>query len=274
MTNIKKRTIYKIKWKRLGVLACALIILILSINIIVFIKNRLSTGSDVSKIRKNITINQIVDDALTKTIPPDSGISKFDPYWTYIKMSLIDVDMEAIMRINSDSIGYIEIEGTDFKYPIVDYKDGFYKNHTFSKKKNSNGWIYLDEANHLNELDTNNIIYGNKKHSGALLSKLNTLYSKKWQSDENNFIIKYYTNYYTTLFQIISVYKTKDEAHLKKDFKNEKEIDEFIEEALNKSEVKLKGDVKNTDKFLTLTTNSKGENIVVLAKLIKIKKEQ
>ncbi len=275
MAKTKLKTVYKIKWKNL--LVCLLIILLVVLvylggsYIFNFLKDYSTTKNIINNIYQKIEVKQIVDDEFTKTIPPDSSLSKFDVYWDYIKLSLIDVDMESLKRINSDTIGYMQVMGTDYSYPILEYKDGFYKNHSFDKKENSLGWIYLSEANNVESIGTNNIILGNKTYANILTNKLKDVFKQDWQKNNDNFLIKYTTNYYTSLWQIISIYKTKDKNYLKTTFSSEDELKEFIKESIDKSEYYFKTEAYPTDKFITLSTSSNNENMVVLAKLIKIK---
>ena len=275
MANKKVKTIYKFKWKNFAklffVLAIFVAILLGGIFGIGFYKDYKATSDVIKKIDETVEIVNTVDDEKAKTIPPDSSLSKFDIYWDYIKLGLLDVDMASLMRINADTVGYIDVKGTDFSYPIVKSNGGFYKNYSFDKEKNANGWIYLDDDADLDELGTNTVVYGNKLLWGDLFKNLDVVFKKEWNENDDNFIIRYYTNNYSTLWQIISVFKTDDKSIRKSVFDDEKELEKHIDSMIKKSEVKFKASAKTSDKFLTLTTNSDGSNIVVFAKLIKIK---
>lgn len=275
MAKTKLKTVYKVKWKNLGVLLLCLVcisILVLAVyEVTIYFKDKHSTNLVIDEINEKIEISSIVDDDATKTIPPDDKLSKFDSYWDYIKLGLVDVDMATLKRINSSAVGYMEVKGTNFSYPILEYSDGHYKDYTFNKKENTFGWIYLSSDSTLESLGTNTVILGNKNYSKLLMSSLNEVFKSDWQEDDENFIIKYSTNYYSTLFQIISVYETDKKEHLKTSFENEEELEKFINNTIEKSSFRFKTEAKVTDKFLTLTTNSKKKNIVVFAKLIKIR---
>lgn len=277
MAKTKIKTVYKIKWKNLcnllSIIVVALIILFGSIYLLKDNANYKKTEDVIKKISKNVKVSNIADDEKTSTIPPDSTLSKFDSYWKYIKLGLIEADMSSLKKINSDSIGFIEVKGTDFSYPVVQRDNEFYKTHSYDKKENSYGWIYLDEKNNIDSLDTNTIIYGNKQLRTTLFKDLEKLFDEEWNTNDDNFIIKYSTSQYSTLWQIISVYKTETQDHLKTTFDTDENLEAYIENIITKSEIKFKADARTSDKFLTLTTNSKSSNIVVHAKLIKIKKE-
>lgn len=271
--NKKNKTVYKIKWKNLTIIIGLIIVFIflLVFGVDIF-KDYTNTKKMIAKIEDEIEVTSIVDDELTKTIKPDSSLSKFDAYWDYVKLGLIEVDMAKLKRINTDIVGYIEVKGTEFSYPIVKNDNTFYKNHSLDKSENSFGWIYMDENSSEEELGTNTIIYGNKNYLNLLSANLNSVLKDEWKNDDDNYIIKIFTKDYSSIWQIISVYHTKDDEHLQTEFEDD-EMENYIDQLLKKTEIKFKGYAKPDDKFLTLTTNSKGTNLVIQAKLIKIRKE-
>lgn len=275
MTKVK--TVYKIKWKNMAIVFVVLLLLgalvFGGIKVGKYFVDSSEIKEEINKIKENIVINNLVDDEFTTTIKPDSSLSKFDIYWDYIKLGLVDADLESLKRINSDTIGYVEIKGTSFVYPIVKGDNDFYKNHSFEKKENSLGWIYVDDEFSDEELKTNTIIYGNKVFGNVLMGSLSEVFNNEWKEDKNNFIIKFSTNYYSTLWQVISVYHTQEDDHLKCDFENEEVVKKYKDSIISKSEIKFKAGALSTDKFLTITTNSGGTNVVVQAKLIKIREE-
>lgn len=270
----KTKRNFKIKWKNFGVsLLVVVVAVFLLVQGIVMLKNYLGTKRIIEKVRDEIEVKSIVDDEYTKTIRPDSNLSKFDAYWDYIKLGLIEVDMAQLKKINTDCVGYIELKGTTFSYPIVKGENDFYKKHTLNKEKNGFGWIYMDESANEDELSTNTIIYGNKNYFGQLASNLNEVLKDDWKDDDDNYIIKLYTRTQSSIWQIISVYETKDDDHLKTEFESDEEIESYIDSILKKTQIKFKGYAKKDDKLLTLTTNSNGNNVVIQAKLIKIREE-
>lgn len=277
MAKTKVKTVYKIRWKNMAILLALVVVattLIWGGNKFVRLFNDYNaTKSIIEKISSEVEVTNVVDDENTKTIAPDSTLSKFDSYWNYIKLPLLEVDMASLKKINSQSIGYIEVKGTAFSYPVLQGDADFYKSHSFDKKENSFGWIYLSEENSTNSLDANTIIYANKVFGNVLSSNLKEIFKEEWSSNDDNYVIKYFTSDYSTLWQIVSVYKSKDEDYKKVSFDSEEEYEIYIDDILKRSEVKFKADVKTSDKLLTIATNSNGTNMIIQAKLIKIKED-
>lgn len=278
MAHKKVKTVYKLKWKNIGLFLSFIFIAALLIfggyKAIVLFCDYNKTKDVIKSLDKDELVENIVDDEFTSTIKQPSTLSKFDAHWDYVKLGLIDVEMAKLKRVNADTVGFIEVKGTDFSYPVVQGSNDFYKSHSFDKSKNSFGWVYLDEKNSSSEMDTKNIIYGNKVLGNMLMSSLNKVFKEEWNSETDNYIIRYVTNNYSSLWRIISVYKAKDTEHLMTDFDSSEDLQSHIDKLIKKSEFKFKTEALATDNFLILTTNSKNNNIVILAKLIKIKKEQ
>ncbi len=97
-----------------------LIILIL-ISIIIFSIFRIikwNKDNDViinetEEINKNAIINEVDDNKNT------SEINKSNLYFDYTKMKLIDVDFSNLKEINSDTVGWIYVFGTNINYQVV-----------------------------------------------------------------------------------------------------------------------------------------------------------
>ena len=69
-------------------------------------------------IKSDTVINEIDDDDKNiKIIKND--VDEFNPYWDYIKMKLIDVDLTKLKKENSDTVGWLQVNGTNINYPFV-----------------------------------------------------------------------------------------------------------------------------------------------------------
>lgn len=273
------KTKYKVKWKNLFYITLIFILLggliFGGIMVTKYFINYRDIEKIVEKIHDEVEVKNTVDNDQIKTFKQSPKLSKFDIYWDYVKLGLIDVDMADLKKMNSDTIGYMEIKGSNFSYPIVQSNiDGYYKNHSFLKKENQLGWLYVDREAPLEELEVNNIVFGNKVYGKHLMGAVESMLNSDWKDDKNNFVIRYSTNYYSTLWQIVSVYHTKESDHLKKDFQNDEEVQKFVDDIISKSEIRFKASALSSDQFLTITTNGDNSNTVIHAKLIKLRKEQ
>ena len=167
-----------------------------------------------------------------------------------------------------------KVEGTIINYPFVQSKDNnYYLRRSYDKTYNTGGWIFLDYRNNINNLSKNTVIYGHDRKDDSMFGSLSNIYTKKWQNDKNNHIIKISTETENTMWQIFSIYHlpaTSD--YIKTSFANDNEFQSFINLISNRTMFNFGTKATVNDKILTLSTcyGSAGkERTVVHAKLIK-----
>ena len=81
-------------------------------------------------------------------------------------------EYEEIYAENEDLVGWLQIEDTVINYPVLqsdsEEDSQFYLTHSFAKKKDKNGSLFMDYRNNFVDRDTNLIIYGHNMKSGAM----------------------------------------------------------------------------------------------------------
>lgn len=270
---MKKR---KIKWKNIILL---LITIISIIGLCISIINIIKWKQDSDKTEKQTQeIEQIVkpiekeDTENVEIIEQKEEIPEENPYWDYIKMNLIDVNFNELKNINSETSGWIQVNGTNINYPYVHTKDNkYYLTHSFDHSYNNAGWVFLDYRNDTNLSAKNNIIYAHGRFDQTMFGSLKNILTSGWTNDTNNYVIKLSTEYENTLWQVFSIYRIPTTSdYLQIEFSNDTEFQEFANKLLNRSNYNFNTTINETDKILTLSTCYNDEEKVVLhAKLIK-----
>ena len=275
---MRKKKKLKVKWKNLFLL---LILLFASILIILSIYNGMKWYFDNIKLNKqidnindkvNITIKE--DNENTEIINQDKDIPREDPYWDYIKMNLIDIDFKELKKINKDTVGWIQVNGTNINYPFVQGNDNsYYLNHDINKKSNGGGWVFLDYRNNINELDKNTVIYAHGRQNKTMFGSLKNILTSGWLENNENFVIKLSTATENTLWQVFSVYRIPTTSdYLQIEFKND--FNKFSEMLINRSAYNFNTSLNESDKILTLSTcYDDNDKVVLHAKLIKKEKK-
>lgn len=83
------------------------------------------------------------------------------------------VNYDGLRRINSDIVGWIRIPDTTVNYPMMQTTDNdYYLKHTFERKTNIAGSIFLDKRNSPDFSDKNTIIYGHHIKNGKMFADL------------------------------------------------------------------------------------------------------
>ncbi len=241
-------------------------------NIINWIIDNGKTNQQIKKITQKIEITETKDNENTNIIEPEKQEPLNSPYWSYIKMPLINVDFSELKEINSETIGWINFPGTNINYPFVQAKDNnYYLSHSFDKSINKAGWIFLDYRNNLDNLDKNIIIYGHSRVNNTMFGSLRNTLKESWFNNIDNHIIRLSTEKENTIWQIFSVYtipETND--YIITNFNDENEFNKFINLISSRSIYKFTSNITSNDNILTLSTCYKtNERIVVHAKLIK-----
>ena len=232
--------------------------------------------NEVNDIQDIVEINETNNEEKAEIIEQVEEIPPFNPYWDYIKMNLIDVDFSELKQINSSTVGWIQVNGTNINYPFVQTSDNkYYLTHTFNKSYNSAGWIFLDYRNHQNELDKNNIIYAHGRLDKTMFGSLRNILSSGWLNNPNNYVVKISTETENTLWQVFSVYHIPTTSdYIQIDFSSNEEFKEWTSMLINRSAYNFNTTVNENDNVLTLSTcyNEK-EKVVLHAKLIKREKK-
>ncbi len=222
------------------------------------------------EINEKVNITDINPD--DEVVVNENDEPKENPYWDYIKMSMIDVNMEELKATNTDAIGWIQVNGTNINYPFVQTDNNdYYLTHAFNKSYNNAGWVFLDYRNDPNDLDRNTVIYAHGRWDKTMFGSLKNLLNSNWYNNLDNHVIKVYINGKSTLWQVFSVYHlptTND--YIQVAFNSDDTFKQFVDMLQARSYYKFNTTVSATDKIITLSTcYNDNEKMVMHAKLIK-----
>ncbi len=199
-------------------------------------------------------------------------------YYSYkkdleFKEKIAEYDFDKLKEINTDIVGFIEVDNTNISYPVVKSSDNsYYLNHSYKKEKNNIGSIFLDYRNDLDNLSKNNIIYGHGRLDNTMFGSLNNLLDSSNLDSKESYYITLSTPKSIMTFKIFSVYTIPKEGYyIKTYFSSNKYFKEFLETIMKRSIYNFNTDVNTNDKILTLSTckDNFGKRVVVHAKLLK-----
>lgn len=226
----------------------------------------------VQEIQDIVIIEEVIDNDEIEIIEQEEEIPQANPYWDYIKMNLINVNFSELKKNNSDTKGWIQVNGTNINYPFVQTKDNkYYLTHSFDKSYNNAGWVFLDYRNNINQLSKNTIIYAHGRFDSTMFGSLKNILQNGWLDNTNNYVVKLSTETENTLWQVFSVYvipTTSD--YIQVDFDSNEEFNNWISMLINRSSYNFDTSVSENDNILTLSTcYNDNEKVVLHAKLIK-----
>ena len=183
------------------------------------------------------------------------------------KLPEILPEYQEIYAENKDLVGWLEIDGTVINYPVLqsdsEENSQFYLTHSFAKKKDKNGSLFMDYRNDFVDRDTNIIIYGHNMKSGAMFGTLKKYLEKGYL--EKHPKIRFDTIYERGTYEVIGAFLSEVSYQDEYTFRyynflnanNESEFEAFCVNVMQLDALK-KGtlDAKYGDQLLTLSTCS------------------
>ena len=267
----KKRLRFR-KWVIVVFLIFFLSIFAVSINqVYQWLKDNKEIENISDDVVKDTKVKEKEDTENTENVnPPDN---KDNDYWNYIKMSLLEVNFNELLTKNPDTVGWIQVKGTNINYPIVQTTDNsYYLTHAFDKTKNEAGWVFMDYRNDAVNFNQNTILYAHSRLTGSMFGSLKNILNSSWYTNKDNHIIRLSTPTENTMWQVFSVYTIpKESYYITPNFNSNEAYQEFLNTMKSRSEVEFSAEVNTNDKILTLSTckDNFGNRVVMHAKLIK-----
>lgn len=177
----------------------------------------------------------------------------------------IPIDFVALQQINPDVYAWIQIDGTNIQYPIVQSPDddSYYLMRTVERQDGYPGSIYTERCNKKDFSDFNTLVYGHDMADGSMFQNLHN-YSDEAYMNEHPYVV-IYTPTQKLTYQIFAsvVY---DDRHIMNtfDFRFDSERQRFLDsiyEARNMNNV-VKEDISvGTDsRILTMSTCVTGQD--------------
>lgn len=174
------------------------------------------------------------------------------------------LQLEELQKENPEIIGYLEIQGTNISYPVLQTTDNdFYMKKNYKKEYSKDGSIFLDKDYNWEIPSSNLLIYGHNNKNGQMFCDL--LNYKDESYYEEHPTIKFTTNKEEAEYEIIAVFLSR--VYYKKEknvfryyyfinAENEEEYNSFVENCKKESLYDTGKTAKYGDQLITLSTCS------------------
>lgn len=183
--------------------------------------------------------------------------------------------VEKLQEENSEIVGWVEIEGTNINYPVLQASDNsYYLTHNYQKKYSKSGAIFLDKDYVWNPPSSNLLMYGHDRLFKDIIKYKDESFYTKHPS------IRFTTNEDDSNYEIIAafysrVYYTNEKNVFRYYYfvnaKNEKEYNDFVSNAKKASRYDTGKTAKYGDQLITLSTcsyHTKDGRFAVVAKKV------
>ena len=181
------------------------------------------------------------------------------------------IDWNILSSINKDIVGWIEIPNTNINYPILKDENLYYLNHTFEKKYNPNGSIFIYNQDLSKEKEIR--IYGHNMKNGTMFASLSKFMNKDFF--ENNSKVFIYTKdaiYEGNFFAVYSKNENEENDNIKNLNLTEK-LDYYKKQSINYKNLEI--DFEKIIKLITCSyinakTNPTDQRYYLIAKMKKV----
>lgn len=170
--------------------------------------------------------------------------------------------LNELQKENNEIIGWIEIEGTNINYPILQSTDNeFYLTHNYKKEKSTSGSLFLDKDFDLENGSSNYLIYGHRNKQGLMFEDLLKYAKEDFYKEHKQ--IRFTTLKEDSIYEVLAVfysrvYYEKEENVFRYYYfvnaRNEKEYNDFIKESKKASIYDTGVNAIYGEQLLTLST--------------------
>lgn len=182
--------------------------------------------------------------------------------WKPVPVTDNDPNLQTIARINLNALrtispqvtGWIFIPGTRVHYPILQGEDNdYYLNHTWEGESNLCGSIFMEAMNSAHFTDFNTIIYGHNMKNGSMFAALHDYSTLDfWEQHPYVYLA---TDEGVLRYEIFSSYDASVNSQAYGlSFHKVQTREEFIQKAVENSEIDVGIVPEVTDRILTLST--------------------
>ena len=118
------------------------------------------------------------------------------------------LQVEELKKTNSDIIGWLEIEGTNISYPVLQGDDNeYYLNQSYTKEQVTGGSLFLDKDYNFYPPSENLLIYGHRNKKGLMFEELIKYKDEAFYKEHPT--IRFTTVAEDTEYEIISAFKSR-----------------------------------------------------------------
>ena len=166
----------------------------------------------------------------------------------------ITIDFDMLMAKNSDTVGWVCIEGTNINYPVVQGEDNrHYVSTLFDGSVNQAGSIFMDYRNDPGLTDVHTIIYGHNMRDKSMFADILN-YQDQLYYDEHP-VGFYITPEKSYSFELVSAYVASlAEPAWQLEFVAEEEATQWLSDAMARSTFVSRAEPQPGDRIITLST--------------------
>ncbi len=168
----------------------------------------------------------------------------------------MSVDHEALRKINPSYVCWLYAPGADINHPVVQNEDNeFYLHHTFERKKNNAGCVFMDCEVDPMLTSWNTFFYGHNMKNGTMFGHLKNYINNSAVYDKDPYIYVFRPEGIYR-YEIFSFYLDPTDSKMYYNVSNFKEYRAYLREATRKSVRECRAQADRDLNIVTLVTCS------------------
>lgn len=266
MFKVNKKTLLITK-KQKNILYTVIVILLFTVGLIILLKTLFTYMDGITEAKKlkslyeqgQETSSAIVQPSYEEQAPANEAAEPAndsqDTSVSEDKKTILPRYYE-LLKVNSEVIGWIKVDGTRIDYPLLKHDDNEYYLHTsIEGKKSKRGCVYMDFRNDSNLSDKNTLVYGHNMKDGSMFRDL-VAYKKKsfFEAHRKILIDNLYEEGIWEVFSVYIVDANKETINI--DYPDDTSFLNAMEGFKNRSMFETDTQIGKDDKIVTLVTCS------------------
>lgn len=169
-------------------------------------------------------------------------------------METPEINWDALEEMNGDIAAWIYIDGTSIQYPVtLGQNNEYYLTHTFDKKTNKCGSIFMDVGCQGDFSSDNTILYGHNMKTGKMFGSLKFYKDPDYRKDHPDIYL--ITRDHIRKYKIFAAYETVDTSDVYQlEFASPEDKKDYIEMCKKNSLYDTGVDTEKGEFVLTLST--------------------
>jgi sortase B len=179
---------------------------------------------------------------------------------------------DALLKINSDSVGYLVLPALDLCLPIVQGSDNdYYLTHAITGEYSNNGTLFIDYRVEDGLEASNAIIYGHAMKNGSMFGSLYKLRNASLLTSGSNDTFYIYSGQNMYTYKIYSVHTTPAVSFTYTTaFADDASFLAYVEDMAGQSEVGASVPIAAGDKTITMSTCTNDDNVRLVVQAVRI----
>lgn len=185
---------------------------------------------------------------------------------------LKNYDHSALLALNPDAVGYLQVPAIDLLLPVVQGSDNeYYLSHTLTGESSKNGTLFIDCRNTEGIESQNAIIYGHNMKNGSMFGSLRKFIDKDFFEEGDNKYFYFYIENKIYKYEIYSVHTTPAVSETyATEFESEDAFLSYINGMIRASYHSTNASVTSSSKTITFSTCTNDDNVRLVVQAVRV----